>query len=160
SVLRRCASGALRARDSAAIATHARSGARFTTPSPDVTMTGGGGACCASAGVAVSRSAIANIFMASPSTIVRLKAEATGIELERTRHAEAYRVRIRVGRNLVAVAARQHAHVGDEPAAAAHDPQVPERRTRGIPRAGRRVIARVVPVVHPFPDVAGHVEQP
>src|SRR5215831_6138219 len=59
SVLRRCASAAVFARLSAAIVTHARSGAFFTVPSPVVTMTGcgGGGGCCASAGAAVRDSA-------------------------------------------------------------------------------------------------------
>jgi hypothetical protein len=41
--LSRCASCAVRARLSAPIVTHARSGARFTSPSPFVTITGVGG---------------------------------------------------------------------------------------------------------------------
>src|SRR3954462_8668463 len=56
SVLAFCASCAVRARLSAAIVTHARSGARLTTPSPLVTMTEGDGAvtCCAKDGAAES----------------------------------------------------------------------------------------------------------
>src|SRR5450759_5088303 len=59
SVFWRCASCAVRARLSAAIVTHARSGACFTTPSPMVTMTGGPeGVCgCAYAGAAEARAA-------------------------------------------------------------------------------------------------------
>jgi hypothetical protein len=60
--------------------THARSGARFTTPSPVVTMTDGpgGGGCCAKDGVAVRREKhkpAASFFIAHQ--IFRLKAEAT-----------------------------------------------------------------------------------
>src|SRR5687768_10065248 len=57
SVLRRCASRALDARDSALIVIHARSGAACTIPTPLVTTTGSAGAdgCCwASAGAAKS----------------------------------------------------------------------------------------------------------
>src|SRR5262245_16393196 len=61
SMLSFCASGAVRARDSAPIETHARSGARFTMPSPEVTITGGD--CCANAGVEARTSARASVFM-------------------------------------------------------------------------------------------------
>src|SRR5215471_21765175 len=83
----------------------------------------------------------------------------TGDWLEATCHAKPDRVRVGIGRDLVAMAAREHAHVGDEPAPAAHDAQVAGRRTGGVACRRGRVVARVVPVVHPFPDVAGHVEE-
>src|SRR3954464_8209238 len=68
SVLAFCASCAVRARLSAAIVTHARSGARLTTPSPLVTMTAGAGGvtCCANDGAAVSNDrqiAITSLFI-------------------------------------------------------------------------------------------------
>src|SRR6185369_10675528 len=72
SVFIRCASCAVRARLSAAIPTHARSGACFTTPSPVVTMTGGpgDGACCANP-EDMERSQIlaesASVFITSPT---------------------------------------------------------------------------------------------
>src|SRR6266567_3587008 len=77
-----CASCALRARLSAAIVTHARSGARFTIPSPLVVMTGVGGVAgaCANSGtapIAVRASVRARVFMTAP-LVFRLKAEATG----------------------------------------------------------------------------------
>src|SRR5688572_33037474 len=102
SVLRRCASAAVRARFSAPMVTQARSGGRFTIASPVVTITGGeGGAVCASAGVAKRRRANVEAFMIS-----------TFLRSRRTRNTKPDGVRIRVGRHLVAMAARQHPHVG------------------------------------------------
>ena len=60
STLARCASFGSRARDSALIVTHARSAARLTSASPEVTTTGKSSlASCASAGTPISRNATA-----------------------------------------------------------------------------------------------------
>src|SRR5688572_22259103 len=62
SVLRRCASRALGARDSALMVIHARSGATCTMPSPLVTTTGSEGAagCWAYAGKATTSAEMQN----------------------------------------------------------------------------------------------------
>src|SRR5205085_12087684 len=112
SALARCASVAVLARLSAAIVTKARSGAFFTTPSPDVTIEGGGCCCAASAGAARSTSAQSRVFMAVSS----FRSEWT---LKTAGHTKSDGIRIGVRRYFVAMAARQHADVGDEPAAAA-----------------------------------------
>src|SRR5690349_12735801 len=163
SVFARWASCAVRARLSAAIETHARSGACFTTPSPMVTMTGGpgGGACWANTGDASARRRVAiSGFIPLPHMVFRLKAEARQScfcsfrlqaegaprQLRRARDAEANSIRIRVRRDFMAMTARQHANVRDQPAAAAHDAHLPEWRAGRVTHRGRLVVTRVVPV--------------
>src|SRR5947208_1614416 len=70
---------------------------------------------------------------------------------------ESNRVRVRIGRHLVTMTARQHADIGDEPSAAAQHAQVSGRRPDGISRRRHRVVARVVSILHPLPYVAGDV---
>src|SRR4029079_12367167 len=133
SVLTFCASAAVLARLSAAIVTHARSGACLTTPSPLVTITGGCGCGAVVWAPAVSTAAMerhaastrificepgrSSVFFGPRSSVVGRRSSAIG--LHRARHAKANRVRVGIGRHLVPMAARQHADVGHQPAPAA-----------------------------------------
>src|SRR5436190_6556593 len=165
SALASCASRAVLARLSAPTVTQARSGARFTTASPLVTITAGGGpggwgcGCAATGSAAVIRNTTASVSFIPYLSAYSAYRGRMPRPLQRTCDTESDRIGIGVGRQLVAMAARQHPHVGDEPAAAADEAQVADRRSRRISGAGGAVIARVVPVVDPFPDVPRHVEQ-
>src|SRR5436189_112339 len=142
SALASCASRAVLARLSAPTVTQARSGARFTTASPLVTITAGGGpggwgcGCAATGSAAVIRNTTASVSFIPYLSAYSAYRGRMPRPLQRTCDTESDRIGIGVGRHLVAMAARQHPHVGDEPAAAADEAQVADGRSRRISRAG------------------------